>query len=58
MDKFEFVWGIVFGFLLGVIVAFFVYRIENSKLQSLCQKKQYDFCKPVQQYEIVIKEEE
>lgn len=57
MDTFEFIWGIIFGFLLGIVVAFFVYRNENSKLQSLCQKKQYDFCKPVKQYEIVIKDE-
>ena len=56
MDKLEFVWGIMLGFFLGLVVVVFVYRIENSKLQSLCQKKQYDFCKPVQQYEIVIKE--
>lgn len=53
-DTFEFVWGIIIGFLLGLVVAFFVFRSEESKLQSLCQRNQYDFCKPVQQYEIVL----
>lgn len=46
----------VFGMLLGFVAVLSTVTHYDTQMQELCRKKEYDFCKPVQQYEIVLEE--
>ena len=53
MNLYEFVWGMILGIFLGFVAVLFTVTHYDVQMQELCRKKEYDFCKPVQQYEIV-----
>lgn len=58
MDLWEFLWGMLLGMLLGFVAVLATVTHYDTQMQELCRKKEYDFCKPVQKYEIVLEKEE
>ena len=58
MSIFEFIWGMLLGIFLGLVAVRFTVTHYDTQMQELCRKKEYDFCKPIQKYEIVMEKAE
>lgn len=54
MSIVEFITGILLGIFLGFVAVLYTVNHHNVQMQELCRKNEYDFCKPVQKYEIVL----